>query len=90
MSIDAPLCWPSSRVNPPASRALAGCDSLVNGSGYCSWQLWGSVAAAAGGGPEVEQSLRVRWLAGESLMHHKGTSRRWLCLLAYNGALTHL
>ncbi|KAI7841479.1 hypothetical protein COHA_004873 [Chlorella ohadii] len=42
---------------------VKGCDSLVNGSGYCSWQLWGSVAAAAGGGPEVEQSLRVRWLA---------------------------
>ncbi|KAI3423894.1 hypothetical protein D9Q98_009728 [Chlorella vulgaris] len=42
---------------------VKGCDSLVDNTGFCSWLLWGSVPAASGGGREVEQSLRLRWLA---------------------------
>lgn len=42
----------------------AGFDSFVGGQGRCAWRLWGALPAAAGEGPEVDQSLLVRWLAG--------------------------
>lgn len=60
--LEPAFVWTASASLAPLV-SIKGCDSFVNGTGHCSWQLWGSVAAAAGGGPEVEQSLRVRWLA---------------------------
>lgn len=45
-------------------RCGAGFDSFVGGRGRCAWRLWGALPAAAGEGPEVDQSLLVRWLAG--------------------------
>jgi hypothetical protein len=53
----------SARLAPLVS--LRGFDSLVEGHGRCQWHLWGSLPAAAGEGREVDQSLLVRWLAGE-------------------------
>jgi len=50
--------------HPTLTSRPAGCDSFVEGQGHCSWYMWGAVPTASGGGREVEQSLRVRWLAG--------------------------
>ena len=47
--------------------AHAGFDCLVGGRGSIDWRLWGWLAALAASGPLLDQSMRVRWLAGESL-----------------------
>ncbi|KAL4421399.1 hypothetical protein ABPG75_010690 [Micractinium tetrahymenae] len=43
--------------------SVKGFDSFVGGHGRCAWRVWGALPAAAGEGPEVDQSLLVRWLA---------------------------
>jgi hypothetical protein len=53
----------SSTCAPSASHA--GFDCLLGGRGSIDWRLWGWLPALAASGPLLDQSMLVRWLAGE-------------------------